>query len=315
MPLRKRFFHSMTAIVIAGGATANAQDRYGAVVSQIIDAWKTADVVCLGEDHDRYYDNELRIALVRHPAFPRTVRAVVVEMANPVHQDLLDRFILDGAPLSRAEIAPIWRDATNPEVWESPIYEKFLRAIREVNLKLPREQRVRVLGGDGKIDWSKINRPEELIPLMNRGKNIREIIATQVLDKNLKALAIYGGGHCIKVGMGFPGDLRGRYPAERFWSISSLGRKREVEEGRAVFGLGADPAYIVVTGSRWAATPAIPQQSGRTFSQLLDAVVYHGNVPDSVVGPDMAAFRARMGPELDRRAKILSDAIKLQRAQ
>ena len=79
-----------------------------------------------------------------------------------------------------------------------------------------------------------------------------------------------------------------------------------------MFGLGADPAYIVVTESRWAATPAIPQQSGRTFSQLLDAVVYHGDVPDSVVGPDMAAFRARMGPELDRRAKILSDAIKLR---
>jgi len=305
----------MMAIVIAGGSTASAQDRYSTVVNQIIDAWKTADVVCLGEDHDRYYDNELRIALIRHPAFPRTVRVVVVEMANPVHQDLLDRFILDGAAMSRAEIAPVWRDATNPEVWESPIYEKLLRAIRDVNLKLPREQRVRVLGGDSNVDWSKINRPEELIPLMNRGKNIRETIAAQVLEPHLKGLAIYGGGHCIKIGMGFPGDLRGRYPPERFWSISSLGRKREVDEGRTVFGLGAAPAYIVITGSRWAATPAIPEQSGRTFGQLLDAVVYHGDVPDSVVGPDMAAFRARMGPELDRRAKILGDAIKLRQTR
>lgn len=300
----------ITLVITAFNASAvDAQQRYDRLVDQIIAAWKTADVVCLGEDHDRYYDNELRIALVRHPAFARTVRAVVVEMANPVHQDLLDRFILDGADLSREEIAPIWRDATNPEVWESPIYEKFLRAIRDVNLRLPHEQRIRVIAGDSRIDWSKITRPEELQPLMNRGGNIREIIAKQVLDAHLKALAIYGGGHCVKIGMGFPGDLRGRYPLERFWSISSLGRQREVERGRVTFGLGADPAYIVVTGSRWATTPVDDMASpARTLGQILDAVVYHGNVPDSVVGPDMTTFRAVMGPELDRRAKLLRDA-------
>jgi hypothetical protein len=47
------------------------------------------------------------------------------------------------------------------------------------------------------------------------------------------------------------------------------------------------------------------------YEQLLrvyDAIVYHGDVPDRVVDPDMAALRARMGPELDRRAKILAHA-------
>ena len=136
------------------------------------------------------------------PRFP-TVRAVVVEMANPVHQDLLDRFILDGAPMSRDALAPIWRDATNPEVWESPIYEELLRAIRDVNKGLPREQRVRVIGGDSKVDWAVIKQPEDLLPLMNRGGNIREIIATQVLEPRLKALAIYGAGHCRKLAPGF----------------------------------------------------------------------------------------------------------------
>jgi hypothetical protein len=106
------------------GPTGQSSQRYSQVVEQIVSAWKTADVVCLGEDHDRLYDNELRIAVVRHPDFPRLVRAIVVELANPVHQDLLDRFILDGAALSREDMAPIWRDASNPEVWESPLYER-----------------------------------------------------------------------------------------------------------------------------------------------------------------------------------------------
>ncbi len=129
----------VSALAFANPAAGQASQRYAEVVDHILAAWKSADVVCLGEDHGRYFDNELRLALVRHPAFPATVRAVVVEMANPVHQDLLDRFILDGAAMSRDELAPIWRDATNPEVWESPIYEELLRAIRDVNKGLTRE--------------------------------------------------------------------------------------------------------------------------------------------------------------------------------
>jgi Haem-binding uptake, Tiki superfamily, ChaN len=304
------------ALVLLLVPAAEAQRRYVGVVEQILDAWKTADVVCLGEDHDRYYDNELRMALIQHPAFPRTVRVIVVELANSVHQDLLDRFILDGATMSREELAPIWRDATNPEVWESPIYEQLLRAIQEVNLRLPRDQRVRVLAGDSKVDWSKITRPEELIPLMNRGGNIRDIIATQVLDAHLKALAIYGAGHCNKLGTGFPGELAGRYGKERMWSISPLIRTAGTEKGRAVFGLAAEPAYIVVANSRWSATPAAdmltPALARFEMGRVYDAIVYHGDVPDRVVGPDMAAFRARMGQELDRRAKILADAVKLR---
>lgn len=202
--LRAAVLLGVMALASARSAIGQVQHRYESVVDQILAAWKSADVVCLGEDHARYFDNELRIALVRHPAFARTVRAVVVEMANPVYQDLLDRFILDGAAMSRDELAPIWRDATNPEVWESPIYEALLRAIREVNLKLDRDQRVRVIAGDSKVDWATIKRPEDLIPLMNRGANIREIIATQVLEPHLKALAIYGAGHCNKMGTGFP---------------------------------------------------------------------------------------------------------------
>jgi hypothetical protein len=270
-------------------------------------------VVCLGEAHDRYYDNELRIALIQHPAFPRFVQVIVLEMANPVHQDLLDRFIVDGAPMSRSEIAPIWRDATNPEVWESPLYEQLLRAIREVNLHLPRQQRVRVIGGDSRIDWSKITRPQELLPLMNRGGNIREIIATQVLDRHLKALAIYGTGHCIKIGRGFPGDLVGRYSKERMWSISPVIRGSALTK---VLGLGTEPAYIVIGGSQLASAPAEklldPEFRSHTIGQLYDALVYHGDVADKIVGPDMDAFNVAMGPELHRRAKLEADASKLR---
>jgi hypothetical protein len=34
------------------------------------------------EEHDRKADSDLRIALVRHPDFPRKVRSIVVEFAS-----------------------------------------------------------------------------------------------------------------------------------------------------------------------------------------------------------------------------------------
>ncbi len=293
---------------------ALAQDRYAAMVQQILAAWKTADVVCLGEDHGRQYDSDLRIALVRHPDFPRTVRVIVVESANPVHQDLLDRFVLDGAPLSREELAPVWRDASGADVWESPIYQQFLRAVREVNLALPREQRVRVLGGDSPIDWRAITRPEQLVPLLNRGGNIRDIIAREVLGRNLKGLAIYGARHCDKVAMGFPGELAAAYAPGRIWSIEPLVGRDGPKRGRKALGLGEGPAYIVVTGTRLASIGAgdlLAVRPDLTLGDVLDAVVYHGEVPDSVVRADPTELNQEYGAEFQRRRQLLNEAFKL----
>ena len=293
---------------------APAEQRYARVVEGILAAWETADLVCLGEDHGRLYDSELRIALVRHPAFPRTVRVIVVESANPIHQDVLDRFVLDGIDMSREELAPIWRDASGVDVWESPIYEAFLRAVHDVNLALPREQRVRVLGGDSKIDWSQITRAEDLVPLINRGRNIRNIIAEQVLDPHLKALAIYGAGHCTKLGGAFPGELADRYPGGRMWCIWPLDSAAEVEKARTELGLGAEPAYVVVTGTKWAAIPAAGMPTidpGLAMGDVIDAVVYHGDVPDTVVSADLSTLKAKLGAELDRRTKLTLEAFEL----
>jgi hypothetical protein len=294
--------------------SALAQDRYAAVVEQILQAWKTADVVCLGEDHGRQFDSDLRIALVRHPDFSKTVRVIVVESANPVHQDLLDRFILDGVALSREEMAPVWRDASGADVWESPIYEQFLRAVREVNLALPREQRVRVLGGDSPINWPAITRAEQLVPLLNRGANIRNIIADELLEKNVKGLAIYGARHCDKIGMGFPGDLVGKYPPGRMWSIEPLVGRDGPKRGRKALGLDDAPAYLVVTGTSRASIPAGPLLAVRpdlTLGEVLDAVVYHGNVPDSVVRADQTELNNAYGAELQRRRQLMNEAFQL----
>lgn len=307
----------MLTAIAASGAAAAPQDRYAQIVDGILEAWKTADVVCLGEGHGRQFDSDLRIALVRHPAFPKTVRVIAVEMANPVHQDLLDKFIIDVAPMTRAQLAPIWRDANSPELWEMPIYEQFLRAVHDVNVKLPRDARVRVIAGDIRIDWTKIARAEDLVPFMNRGAAIRDMVSREMLDKNLKGLTIYGSGHCIKIGGGFPGDLYGKYPSGRMWSIWPLDSRPGTVQAQSVFGVGKDPAYIVITGSKWTSVTSVDTMAARpnrTLGQLTDAVVYHGDVED-VIAPaaDLTELKARYGAELARRSQLLREAARIRK--
>lgn len=245
------------------------------IVKGILAAWDKADVVCLGEDHGGKNDSDLRIALVENPDFVRKVRVIIIESANAAHQDILDRFILEGEDMPRDRLRVVWGDADGAEVWESPIYEAFLRAVRKANLAVPRQQRVRLIGGDD---------PTE----RNRGRYIREAVSREILSKGLKSLAIYGAGHCECRGGGFPGELESKYPG-KIWAAFNF---YDVDEGRRVFGLGDEPKLIPITGTDKAKIPAGKMffmgryNDPATLGDIANAIVYYGSVKDIKVHPD-----------------------------
>jgi hypothetical protein len=243
--------------------------RLQPIVKGILAAWDKVDVVCLGEDHGSKNDSDLRIALVEDPEFVRKVRVIMIESANVAHQDVLDRFVLDAEDMPRDKLQVAWNDATGAEVWASPIYEALIRAVQKANLKVPREQRVRLLAGDD---------PKN----SNRGRFIREAVSREILDKRLKGLTIYGAGHCVNYGGGFPGELAGKYPG-RIWSAFQF---FDVDEGRRVLGLGDAPALIPITGTDKAKLSSGRifflgrKNDGLTLGDNADAVVYFGNMKD-----------------------------------
>ncbi len=150
---------------------------------------------------------------------------------------------------------------------------------------------------------------------MNRGGNIRDLIAQQVLDKDIKALAIYGSGHCLNVGMGFPGELASKYPS-RMWSVSGFLGEEGARTGREVFGLGDNPAYVVVRGTKYAQLPANAMFVGRptlTVGNSVDAIVWYGDTSDPVVRADLTELQRKYGAELARRARLMKEATKLAR--
>lgn len=178
-----------------------------AEVEEILASWNGADLVCLGEEHGSEADAALRLALVAHPRFAATVDVVLVEFASPLHQELLDRFVMAGEALDRATLRPLWLDAGLGEFWESPVYEELLRAIREVNLDLPPGQRVRVVAGAAGVDWSAVDAADDLVPFLDRQRIFAAVATEAVLAPGLEGLAVYGAAHCAPDGAGFPAAL------------------------------------------------------------------------------------------------------------
>src|SRR5579872_297280 len=155
------------------------------IAQTLISVFDQADVVALGEAHQRKLDSDLRIALVRHPEFPKKVRSIVVEFGSTTEQSTLDRYIR-GENVSRAQLEQVWKTTTQAgnKVWDNPIYADFLAAVRDVNSKLPADARIRVFGGDpGPGD----NRSRETAAF--------SVLKEQVLQKHGKALIIYGAAH------------------------------------------------------------------------------------------------------------------------
>ena len=251
------------------------QARLQPIVKGILAAWDKFDVVCLGEGHGSKNDSDLRIALIEDPDFVRRVRVIMIESANIAHQDVLDRFVLEGEEMSRETLKVVWGDANGAEVWDAPIYEAFIRSVRKINLGVPREQRVRLLAGDN---------PKE----SNRGRFIREAVSREILDKKLKGLTIYGAGHCQNRAMGYPGEIGNKYPG-KIWSAFQF---YNVDEGRRAFSLGDGPALIPITGTEKAKLPIGKiffmgrYNDPATLGDMANAFVYFGNVKDVKVRPE-----------------------------
>jgi hypothetical protein len=161
-----------------------------AIVRTLITAFDQVDIVALGEAHERRVDSDLRIALVRHHDFAKSVRSVVIECGSTSEQSTLDRYIR-GENVSRAELERVWKTTTQAAngFCDAPVYADFLAAVRDVNSKLPADTRIRVLGGDPGPGDSR-----------SRETAAASVLKDQVLQKHGKALMIYGAAHFYLTG-------------------------------------------------------------------------------------------------------------------
>lgn len=130
------------------------------------------------------------------------IDVIVVEFGNSFYQDELDRYI-NGEDVSADSIRAVWRNTVlSPStVWDSPVYERFFKTVRDINETLPAERRYRVLAGGKSIDWAAIQSAEDYEPYKSslRSHHFYEVLESEVLLKGKKALLIAGGFHITKI--------------------------------------------------------------------------------------------------------------------
>lgn len=151
-------------------------------IGAILDAFRTHRVVVLGENHWGQWDLEFRLALIRDPRLPAIVNDIVVESGTADLQNEMDEYMSGSAvPGDFLERVLIRAMGT----FRNHIYEEFFRAVRSVNDGLPAERRLRVVLGDA---------PD----YQSRDQHVANVIRREVLDRNRRALVVYGDEHTTR---------------------------------------------------------------------------------------------------------------------
>lgn len=172
------------------GAGCQARHRW------VFDLFNQKPVLVLCDYHGLAQQEDFYSELVRDPRFA-DVGNVVVEFGE-ASQNIIDRYVTgDDVPLT--ELRRVWTEtaglAPGP-FWLG--YVNFLANVRATNLKLSPEHRIKVWLGDPKIDCSKTNSYQDLVPyLLRRDDNFVRIIRAEILQKHKKTLLIIGSPHIL----------------------------------------------------------------------------------------------------------------------
>jgi hypothetical protein len=183
------------ALIVPGAAFAGGNKPNA--IPGIVATLKTHQIVAIGESHQDVVQHRWFEQLIRNRDVQSVVNDIVVEFANPIHQDILDRYIA-GQDVPHQELAKVWQDSVMIMVWDSPVYESLLRTVREANQKLPADHRLRVLACDAPIDWTKVHNAKEYEQFAERDSDCARILQHEVFARNRRALMFYGAAHLVK---------------------------------------------------------------------------------------------------------------------
>jgi hypothetical protein len=187
--------------VAGGGAQPRGSDP-GPVdpVDAIIRAFDQKSMVGLAEAHTLQEEHDLIVRLIRDPRFADAASTIVVEWANALYQDSVDRYVR-GEAEPKALVSRAWRNTEFSPLapWDAPVYERFFDVVREVNQTRPPERRLRVVAAGPPVDWSgtrqEIEATKQRFP---RDAHFFQIIDREVISKHQKALLIFGGAHLYR---------------------------------------------------------------------------------------------------------------------
>jgi hypothetical protein len=263
-------------------------------------------VVGIGDAHMMLEEHAFLRRLIRDPRLPEKIRDIVVEFGNPLYQPSIDRYVLEGENVPRDERRGAWERAPmGCPVSCSPVYEQFYDVVREVNLKLPRDKRMRIILGDAPIDLFKEAAAEPAFlrkwqTEKETARDPREIALASsvnaVLAKGHRAIMICGNGHLVKGHR--PGNARELIEKEnpgKFFLIDPGGASRSAVP-ESVVSQGPDLASLALgpreSSTRLALSPLLYREAD-IWEALTSLMKLLHNKPPLSPGDPADEYRGR----------------------
>jgi hypothetical protein len=183
----------LTASCTGGGAGPGAAAL--PLADAVLEAFNTHRLVGLGEIHGVQTHGDALALLLSDPRLGGVVDDVVVEFGNALYQDTIDAFTA-GQPVNDADLRLVWRNTTTSplDTYDEPMYEQVYRTVRAANWAQPPGRRMRVLLGDGPIDWAKVTTSEEYRYWARLHGPVfwAPLVKKEVLAKDRRALLCFG---------------------------------------------------------------------------------------------------------------------------
>lgn len=189
-----------------GRATPSPAPGVLPATEYIVRAFREYPLAALSEMHGNAESQALFTSVIRDSGFQNLVSDIVVEFGNGRYQDVVDRY-LAGDRVPRQELSRVWRDTTQISgIFTLPMYEEMLRAVRDVNLTLAPERRLRVWLGDPPIDWDAVTSPADEDMNDWRDAFFARIVEDRIRKNGRRALLFIGGAHISRTVI-FPNSL------------------------------------------------------------------------------------------------------------
>ena len=278
--------------------------------------------IFIGSTHGDRKIEEFLMCLVSRPAFQQRATDVVVESAGSGQQRLLDRYILTLDDIAVDELAPIWLDTDYPRMWATlPQVRQFAQTLREVNKTLPPAKRIRLVGGNDGVDWSKVRVAEDLAPYPFKTNWMTHLLIEHLAKTpGNKTLVVFGDGHIRYRGNNFMGDVEFAVGRAKLYVVGRIGEL--VPEERAYLAAAGDPSKpFFVEAHRFPTSIPWPQslkvtyeERSKNLADYIDAFVYLGPEPDKDMTGSVPLTPAQQR-ELDRRNSIMSDPQRTMQAR
>lgn len=259
-------------------------------VEGVQQAYKHHQVVAIGDYH---WNNKVMLninQLIQTPNFLSEVKQLVVEFGNARYQSELDRY-LSGQTQDDSILKLLRRNALFFTAWMPEVYADFFRIVRAYNMRVDKDQKVKVWLAESPVYWEDIQSQAQWQALAdNKTTGFYQTVQQAIYTQD-KVLMVFGAFHLLKIkaaqnaaNLPLATLLNHTYPQQIYtiWPIT------DAPVNAALVGL-AIPSLLktnVAQGKHLKLTDVMPKakvrlarlgQQDASVAEVVDALLYVGN--------------------------------------